>query len=94
MKAKDNGETITVHDARVFVPASVTSGGTTTCIAAWQPNTIYYYTFKITKDATGTTDPNDDDISISDPKVPDTKALYPIVFDGATIENYENAVTY
>ncbi|MBQ6055041.1 MAG: fimbrillin family protein [Prevotella sp.] len=94
LKAKDNGETITVHDARVFVPASVTSGGTTTCIAAWQPNTIYYYTFKITKDATGTTDPNDDDISISDPKVPDTKALYPIVFDGATIENYENAVTY
>ena len=91
LTAKDNGETITVHDARVFVPASVTSGSTTTYIAAWQPNTIYYYTFKITKDATGTTDPDDTDIDPTDPTIPTTKALYPIVFDGATVEDYETS---
>lgn len=91
LKAKDNGETITVHDARVFVPASVISGGTTTYIAAWQPNTIYTYTFKITTDATGTTNPDGDDIDPTDPTIPTTKALYPIVFDGATIEEYKTS---
>lgn len=81
--AEDNGEEITVHDARVYVPAK--SGSE--FIAAWQPNTAYTYTFKITKDSTGstgTTTPN-----IEDPDVPTTKALYPIVFDGATVEEYE-----
>ena len=87
LKAKYNGETITVHDARVFVPASTTSGNTTTYIAAWQPNTIYYYTFMITKNTTGTTsDTTNPDITT--PDVPSDPALYPIVFDGATIEEY------
>lgn len=89
LKAKDNGETITIHDARVFVPASTTSGSTTTYIAAWQPNTIYTYTFKITTDATGSTNPNDPVIDITNPTVPPTKALYPIVFDGATVVDYD-----
>lgn len=86
--AEDNGEEITVHDARVYVPAKSVSGETTTYIAAWQPNTAYTYTFKITKESTGTTKPNDDDIDPTSPTIPTTKALYPIVFDGATVEEY------
>ncbi len=88
LTAKDNNEVITVKDARVFVPASVTEAGNTTYIAAWQPNTKYTYTFKITKDTKGTTSgaaPN-----VDDPKVPTTPALYPIVFDNITIVDYEN----
>lgn len=87
LKAKDNGETITVHDARVFVPAKIGDS----FVAAWQPNTIYTYTFKITTDATGTTNPKSDDIDPTDPTIPTTKALYPIVFDGATIEEYKTS---
>lgn len=93
LKAKDNGETITIHDARVFVPASTTSGSTTTYIAAWQPNTIYTYTFKITTDATGSTNPNDPVIDITNPTVPPTKALYPIVFDGAEVLDYTPSIS-
>lgn len=85
--AEDNGEEITVHDARVYVPAK--SGSE--FIAAWQPNTAYTYTFKITRESTGTTKPNDDDIDPTSPTVPTTKALYPIVFDGATVEDYTPA---
>ncbi len=98
--ADDNNEVITVHDARVFVPtmgnakvgtddatataASETSGN---YITLWQPNVKYTYTFKITKDATGTTDPG----TTPDPTAVDpgtTKSLYPIVFDQATIEDF------
>ena len=87
--AEDNGEEITVHDARVYVPAKSVSGETTTYIAAWQPNTAYTYTFKITNNSTGstsTTTPN-----IEDPTIPTEKALYPIVFDGATVEAYSTS---
>lgn len=80
--AEDNGEEITVNDARVYVPAK--SGSE--FIAAWQPNTKYTYTFKITKDSTGSTDPNTPDVD--DPTVPPTPQVYPIVFDGATVEDY------
>ena len=76
--AEDNGEVITVHDARVFVPADV---------VAWQPNTRYIYAFKFTTNSTGTTDPNVN-IDVTDPAVPATSSVYPIVFDGATIEDY------
>lgn len=82
--AQDNGEEITVHDARVYVPAK--SGST--FIAAWQPNTKYTYVFKITENATGTTNPESTVINVNDPKVPAVPALYPIVFDGATVEDY------
>jgi hypothetical protein len=92
LTAKDNNEVITVKDARVFVPASVTDTttdpATTTYIAAWQPNTKYTYTFKITKDTKGTTSGAAPDVD--DPKVPTTPALYPIVFDNITIVDYEN----
>lgn len=88
--AEDNGEEITVNDARVYVPAKVvdntTDPATTTYIAAWQPNTKYTYTFKITKDSTGSTDPNTP--NVDDPTVPTTPQVYPIVFDGATVEVY------
>lgn len=51
LTAEDAGkEEIIVRDAQVFVPASQTDGANTTYIAAWQPNTKYTYTFKITKD--------------------------------------------
>lgn len=87
--AEDNGEEITVNDARVYVPAK--SGSE--FIAAWQPNTKYTYTFKITKDSTGSTDPNTPDVD--DPTVPPTPQVYPIVFDGATVEDYTpNAKDY
>lgn len=81
--AEDNHEIITVHNATVFVPAK--DGNE--FIAAWQPNNKYTYTFKITKNSTGTTNP-DTDINPVDPTTSTTKGLYPIVFDGATIEDY------
>ena len=84
--AKDNGEEITVKDARVYVPAYVKNGDNKDYIAAWQPNTKYTYTFKITESSTGSTSP--DDPTITDPTVPTTPQVYPIVFDGATIEDY------
>lgn len=86
--AEDNGEEITVHDARVYVPAYVMNGTNKDYIAAWQPNTKYTYTFKITKNSTGTTNPNDSEIDPTSPKVPADLTVYPIVFDGATIEDY------
>ena len=80
--AQDNGEEITVNDARVYVPAK--DGDL--FIAAWQPNTKYTYTFLITRNSTGSTDPGYPDID--SPTVPATSNLYPIVFDGATVEDY------
>lgn len=85
--AEDNKEVITVHNAKVHVPA--TDGGTpATSIARWQNNTRYTYTFLITKNTTGTTNPGGE----INPRDPDPKtsekALYPIVFDGATLEDF------
>ena len=82
--AEDNNEVITVHNATVFVPAKDDSGNN---IAAWQPNNKYTYTFKITKNSTGTTDP-ETPINPIDPTTSIRKGLYPIVFDGATVEDY------
>ena len=92
--AEDNGEVTTVHNATVHVPykgnASSTDGGTTTgdqFITVWQPNVKYTYTFKFTKNSTGTTDPGTT-IDPTDPTPSTTKSLYPIVFDAATIEDF------
>ena len=90
--AEDNGEEITVKNARVYVPAYVMNGTKKDYIAAWQPNTKYTYTFKITKNSTGTTNP-DDTIKLNDPTVPADPNVYPIVFDGATIADYTTDVT-
>jgi hypothetical protein len=87
--AEDNGEEITVKNARVYVPAKSGSD----FIAAWQSNTKYTYTFKITEDSTGSTDPTNP--NIDEPDVPANPTVYPIVFDGATIEDYTpNAQDY
>ena len=80
--AEDKGEEITVKNARVYVPAKSGSD----FIAAWQPNTKYTYTFKITENSTGSTDPTNP--NIDEPDVPANPTVYPIVFDGATIEEY------
>ena len=56
-------------------------------ITAWQPNVKYTYTFLITKNSNGTTNP-DGEIDPTDPDVDPHVALYPIVFDAATIEDY------
>lgn len=90
--ADDNKEVTTVHNATVFVPATGAAkvDGTdapTATIARWQSNTRYIYTFKITKNSTGTTTPNDE-INPVDPTPSTDKSLFPIVFDGATIEDY------
>ena len=84
--ADDNKEMITVHNATVYVPAYDGNGKS---IAAWQPNNKYTYTFKITKNSTGTTAP-ETPIDPTDETTRTTKGLYPIVFDGATIEDYED----
>ncbi len=84
--AEDNGEVTTIHNATVFVPAN-DGASTPLYIAAWQPNTKYTYTFKITKDSSGTTDPGTT-IDPTDPTPSTVKSLYPIVFDNVTIEDY------
>ena len=62
-------------------------------IAAWQSNTKYTYTFKITENSTGSTNPTNP--NIDEPDVPANPTVYPIVFDGATIEDYTpNAQDY
>ena len=80
LEAEDNHEKIIVHDARVFVPANMVN---------WEPNKRYIYNFKFTTNSTGTTDPQGS-IDYTNPTVPATSNVYPIVFDGATIEEYEN----
>lgn len=75
----DTGETIRVNNAAVFVP-------NTNC--NWLANKAYTYVFKITKNATGTTKPGT--IDPSDPTIPGN-ALFPIVFDNCTVEDWETA---
>ena len=82
--AEDNQEVITVHNATVHIPYKDASDN---FITVWQPNNKYVYTFKITKNTTGTTNPGGE-IDPTDPTPSTTKSLYPIVFDNATIEEY------
>lgn len=81
LTAEQTGEKILVQDARVYVPG-------TQC--AWQAGKEYTYVFKITKNTTGTTG-NPGHIVPGDPN-PGTQALYPIIFDGLTIEDWGTAV--
>lgn len=79
----DNKEVTTVHNATVHVPASVTT---------WASNNRYIYTFKITKNSTGSTDPTPTGgYNPTDPTPSTKKSLFPIVFDGATIVDYTTA---
>lgn len=74
--AEDNGEIITVRDARVFVPADMVK---------WESNKAYTYNFTISTSSTGKTDGT---VDLSSPNVPTEKALNPIVFDNPTIVDY------
>ena len=74
------GEKIVVKNATVLVPSDKCN---------WKANTAYTYIFKITKDSNGSTDPDDDPtIDPTDPSVGTEQALYPIVFDGANVEDW------
>lgn len=85
----DGAANTTVYDARVFIPA-------TAC--QWAYGKSYLYRFTITTASTGVTDPNQqiydggsdhsNYVDPTDPRVPDTKALLPIVFDGVTVTDY------
>lgn len=78
LTAEDTQETITVRNATVHVPYSACN---------WTSNNSYTYIFKITKNSTGTTESNPT-IDPSDPNPSTDKALYPIIFDECTIENW------
>ena len=81
---EDTNEEIRVYNATVFVPAT---------FCYWEAGKAYTYYFKITKNSNGSTDP-DKDIDPKDP-TPDTdKALYPIVFDGCSVDDWDAATTY
>ena len=78
------GEKITVRNAKVYVPKE-------NC--QWKSNYSYTYIFKITKNSngsTGTVTPTDPDSDSSIDK--DEIALFPIVFDGCTVEDYETEI--
>lgn len=76
----NTNETITVHNATVFVPAEY---------CQWQANYSYTYVFKITKDSTGSTEtPGTGDIKPADPTPSSTGALFPIVFNSCTVEDW------
>ena len=74
-------ETITVHNATVFVPAQY---------CQWVANYSYTYVFKITKDSTGSTaNPGDGDIDPTNPVASSVGALFPIEFNNCTGEAWD-----
>ena len=79
------GEKITVRNAKVYVPKE-------NC--QWKSNYSYTYIFKITKNSNGSTDNTipptdpDNDTTIDKGEI----ALFPIVFDGCTVEDYETEI--
>lgn len=76
----DLGETIIVKNATVFVPKDHCN---------WKGNHAYTYIFKITKNTTGSTDPGrDKTIDPTDPSVDPERALYPIIFDAAKVDDW------
>lgn len=84
LTAEDTGEKIVVSNATVHVPCDY---------ANWKPNTHYTYIFKITKDSNGTTEdpdqPGGPTVDPTDPEVPETQALYPIIFDNCTVVDWD-----
>lgn len=77
----DTGERIVVQNATVFVPGANCN---------WKANTHYTYNFKITTGSNGTTG-YPGTINPNDPKVDTEEALYPIVFDNCTVEDWTEA---
>lgn len=78
LKSDDTGERIIVQDATVHVPCDY---------CKWEANTHYTYIFKITKNSNGSTD-TDPVIDPENPDVPTDQALYPIVFDNCTVQDW------
>lgn len=79
LTAEDSGERIVVRNATVHVPYEYCN---------WKENTHYTYIFKITKNSNGSTDTKPD-IKPEDPDVPTDQALYPIVFDNCTVQDWD-----
>ncbi|MGN0061299.1 MAG: hypothetical protein ACI382_02925 [Alloprevotella sp.] len=79
LTAEDTGERIVVKNATVHVPYNYCN---------WKENTHYTYIFKITKNSNGSTD-TDPTIDPTDPDVPTDQALYPIVFDNCTVQDWD-----
>lgn len=79
LTAEDSGERITVHNATVHVPYDY---------CKWEMNKHYTYIFKITQGTNGSTD-NTTTIDPTDPEVPTTPALYPIVFDNCVVADWD-----
>lgn len=80
LTAKQTGEKIKVQNATVHVPAAA---------CKWEAGKRYTYIFRITKATTGTTG----DPGLIDPSSPviQEDALYPIIFDNITVDDWENA---
>ncbi len=77
----DMNEQITVRNATAYIPADKCN---------WRPNFAYTYIFKITRESNGSTDSDDDpSIDPSDPEVSPDIALYSIVFDRCTVEDWK-----
>ena len=95
LKPNDGTAPVTVYDARVFIPEA-------NC--KWTFGKQYLYRFTITTNSTGVTNPNtpiyDNGstptpyVDPRDPRVPNTKALTPIVFDGVTVNDYSSETIY
>ncbi len=85
---EDGSADIRVYDARVFIPAEK---------CQWEAGKQYTYLFRITTGSNGTTDPDKPDptdpdnpwVDPDDPRIPDTPALSPIVFDGICVDDYD-----
>ena len=75
------GETILVKDATVYVPKDNCN---------WEANKSYTYVFKITKNTSGKTEA-DPSIDPNDPQPRTEDALFPIIFDNCTVEDWEAA---
>lgn len=72
------GETILVKDATVYVPKDHCN---------WVANKSYTYVFKITKNTSGKTE-TDPSIDPNDPKPRTEDALFPIIFDECSVEDW------
>lgn len=79
LTAEDSGERIVVKNATVHVPFDYCN---------WDANKHYTYIFKITNGTNGSTE-KDPTIDPTDPEVPTTPALYPIVFDNCTVADWD-----
>lgn len=77
----ETDETILVKNATVHVDKDNCN---------WEANKVYTYVFKITKKSSGTTE-DDPSIDPSDPTPSTSDALFPIIFDNCSVEDWAAA---